>query len=154
MMRSFRKRLIRNGRDLFKSHPSFFKVALFSIIIATAFWFRTWAERGAGSLPPDGELSSVPVLTAPIFSSDPSPSPLSSGDPTPSVEKVDLNSAAVAIIETLPAVGPKLAQEIVRYREERGPFRKVEDLLEVKGIGPKKLSRLAPYLIFGSNDEQ
>ncbi|MCG3115818.1 MAG: helix-hairpin-helix domain-containing protein [Candidatus Manganitrophus sp. SA1] len=70
------------------------------------------------------------------------------------MEKVDLNSAAVEIIETLPAVGPKLAQEIVRYREERGPFRKVEDLLDVKGIGPKKLSRLAPYLIFGSNDEQ
>ena len=153
MMRSFRKRLIRNGRDLFKSRPSFSKVALLSIIIAAAFWFRTWAERGMGSLPPDGEPSSVPVLTAPIFSSDPSPSPISSG-PALLVEKVDLNSAGVEVIETLPAVGPKLAQEIVRYREARGPFRRMEDLLEVKGIGPKKLSRLAPYLIFGSNDEQ
>lgn len=153
-MPSFRKRLIKNGRDLFKSHPSFLKVALLSIIIATAFWFRTWAERGAGSLPPDDELPSVPVFTAPVLSPDPSPSPLSSGGSASLVVKVDLNSASVEIIETLPAVGPKLAQEIVRYREERGGFRKVEDLLGVKGIGPKKLSQLEPYLMFGSDGKQ
>jgi len=70
-----------------------------------------------------------------------------------SVEKVDLNSASAEMIEALPGVGPKLAREIVRYREEQGPFRKREDLLEIKGMGPKKLRQIEPYLTIGPNDK-
>lgn len=46
----------------------------------------------------------------------------------------------------LPGIGPKLAKRIVAYRERVGPFRTVEDLLAVPGIGPRRLEQIRPYL--------
>lgn len=58
---------------------------------------------------------------------------------------VNVNTAdAAALAENLNGVGPKIAAAIVAYRKEHGPFRKVEDLLQVKGIGPKILERIRP----------
>jgi len=55
---------------------------------------------------------------------------------------VDVNSAdARAIADALSGVGPKTAAAIVTYRKQHGPFKVVEDLLNVKGIGPKTLER-------------
>jgi competence protein ComEA len=59
---------------------------------------------------------------------------------------VNLNSATVADLETLPGIGPALAQRILSYRTERGGFRRVEDLLEVPGIGPKKFEELKSHV--------
>lgn len=53
---------------------------------------------------------------------------------------IDLNRSDAAALQSLPGIGPKLAQEIIRHREERGRFTSVEDLLSVKGIGEKKFS--------------
>lgn len=50
---------------------------------------------------------------------------------------IDINLATEAELAKLTRVGPKKAQEIVRYREVNGPFEQVEDLARVKGIGPK-----------------
>lgn len=55
---------------------------------------------------------------------------------------IDINKAGAATLESLPGIGPKLAGEIIRHREERGRFSSVEDLLSVKGIGEKKLSAI------------
>ena len=55
---------------------------------------------------------------------------------------LDLNSAGVEELETLPGVGPSIAAAIARHREDNGPFARVEDLLEVPGIGPARLARL------------
>lgn len=55
---------------------------------------------------------------------------------------IDINRADSAALESLPGIGPKTAQEIIRHREERGRFASVEDLLAVKGIGPAKLSAI------------
>jgi len=58
---------------------------------------------------------------------------------------VNVNKAdAAALAENLNGVGPKIAEAIIAYREAHGPFRKVEDLLAVKGIGPKILERIRP----------
>lgn len=55
---------------------------------------------------------------------------------------VNINTAdAVALAEALNGVGPKIASAIIEYREKHGPFQKVEDLVSVKGIGPKILER-------------
>jgi competence ComEA-like helix-hairpin-helix protein len=59
---------------------------------------------------------------------------------------IDLNRADAGEIMRLPGVGPAIAQEIIRHRTENGPFRSVEDLLEVRGIGPKKLEKIRPYV--------
>ncbi len=55
---------------------------------------------------------------------------------------LDLNSAGVEELETLPGVGPSIAAAIARHREDNGPFARVEDLLEVPGIGPARLAQL------------
>ncbi len=56
--------------------------------------------------------------------------------------RVVVNRASAGELETLPGVGPVLAQRIVDYRDENGPFGEVEDLLDVPGIGESKLSSL------------
>ena len=53
---------------------------------------------------------------------------------------VDLNTASLEELDTLPGIGPKTAQAIVEYRETHGTFVSPEDLLQVRGIGPKKLA--------------
>ncbi len=62
---------------------------------------------------------------------------------------VDINRASAEDFEKLPGIGPKLAQQIVAYRTKHGPFRRVEDLLIIKGIGTKKWKALRPYVCVG-----
>ncbi len=62
---------------------------------------------------------------------------------------LNINSATVEELASLPGVGPVLARRIVEYRSRHGPFRQPEDLLKIKGIGPARLARLKPYLEFG-----
>jgi len=59
---------------------------------------------------------------------------------------LDLNTATVEELQTLPTVGPAAANAIVRFREKSGPFRKVEDLLAVRGFTQKRLKTLRPYI--------
>lgn len=65
---------------------------------------------------------------------------------TPPISPIDLNTAGVEILQKLPGIGPGTAKAIVAYRVSHGKFRKVEDLLEVKGIGPKKFATLRPFV--------
>lgn len=67
--------------------------------------------------------------------------PLVSPGPLP-VGTVNLNRASRAELETLPGVGPATAEAIVAYRESRGGFASVDELLKVRGIGPKKMEEL------------
>jgi competence protein ComEA len=67
--------------------------------------------------------------------------------------RVDLNRATLAELQQLPGIGPKLAVRIEEYRRTRGPFRKVEDLRKVTGIGAKKLEQLRPYVTITPNED-
>jgi competence protein ComEA len=55
---------------------------------------------------------------------------------------VNLNTATIEQLDTLPGVGPTTAQAIIAWRQEHGAFRSVQDLLQVRGIGPAKLESL------------
>ena len=65
-------------------------------------------------------------------------------DPPPA--PININTATVEQLVTLPGVGPSTARSIVRYREKNGPFRRVEDLLILKGMSKQKLQKLRPYV--------
>ena len=60
---------------------------------------------------------------------------------------VNINTAAVADFEGLPGIGAKTAARIVEYRQKNGPFKKVEELMNVRGIGEKNFLKLKPQLI-------
>ncbi|MFJ6531128.1 ComEA family DNA-binding protein [Microbacterium sp. NPDC091662] len=62
--------------------------------------------------------------------------------PPPSDDRIDLNTADQAALETLPRIGPALAERIIAWREENGRFTSVDDLLAVPGIGEKLLAGL------------
>jgi competence protein ComEA len=64
----------------------------------------------------------------------------------PSNEKVNLNTATLEQLQTLPGVGPAIAKSIVEYRTKVGKFSKIEDILNVKGIGEKKYQQMKDRL--------
>jgi competence protein ComEA len=55
---------------------------------------------------------------------------------------VNLNSASAADLEALPGIGAKTAARIVEYRQKNGPFKKVEELMNVRGVGEKNFLKL------------
>lgn len=59
-----------------------------------------------------------------------------------SQQKVDLNQADQKLLETLPGIGPTTARRILEYREENGRFERIEEIMNVWGIGEKKFERL------------
>ncbi|MGE5125820.1 MAG: ComEA family DNA-binding protein [Betaproteobacteria bacterium] len=75
-------------------------------------------------------------------------SALAAGKPAPTA-KVNINTATVEQLTTLPGVGPKLAARIVEYRQKSGSFRSTQDLLNVKGIGEKNLAKMGSWLSVG-----
>jgi competence protein ComEA len=65
---------------------------------------------------------------------------------TASIQKIDINRAEPWLLEALPGIGETLAQRIIVYRSENGPFRIVEDLLKVSGIGQGTLDKIKDYI--------
>ena len=59
---------------------------------------------------------------------------------------MNVNTAMIDELVALPGIGPVLAQRIITYREEHGPFRSVRDLLNVPGIGDAHMSDLEPLV--------
>jgi competence protein ComEA len=63
------------------------------------------------------------------------------------VAPVNLNSATQSQLESVPGIGPKAAERILEYRQKNGSFKKIEDLMNVKGIGEKSFLKLKPLLL-------
>jgi competence protein ComEA len=59
---------------------------------------------------------------------------------------LDINTATVADLEGLPGVGRRTAERIVEHRQKNGAFKKIEELMNVKGIGEKSFLRLKPLI--------
>jgi len=76
--------------------------------------------------------------------------------PTEAVEEtqavtfpIDINAASEAEFQALPGIGEVLAQRIVAYRQEHGPFHAVEELLNVEGIGEKRIAQILDLITIG-----
>jgi comEA protein len=83
------------------------------------------------------------VLAAPL-------TVLAQGKSAPAADKspalVNLNTATQAQLETLPGIGAKVAARIIEHRQKNGGFKKIEELMNVKGIGEKAFLKLKPQI--------
>jgi competence protein ComEA len=99
----------------------------------------------------DGQKIYVPrkgEVPAPLTVSSARASKASPPEKTATVQfPINLNTATAEQLEAIPGIGPTLAQRIVEYRQTHGKFQSVDDLLEVQGIGQKRLENMRPYVI-------
>jgi competence protein ComEA len=100
---------------------------------------RIWVPRR-------GELQPPPLVSGGGAGSEPDSEPGnevgSGGAGAPEEAPVDLNTATVDELDTLPGIGPATAEAIVAHREANGPFTSVDQLIDVRGIGEAKLAQL------------
>ncbi|MGQ9678714.1 MAG: ComEA family DNA-binding protein, partial [bacterium] len=93
----------------------------------TAVWLKFAEKLGSLSPVPDPKLYSAPPGLV--------PKPAAVG-------LININSAPEEVLCELPGIGPKTAQRIIEYRERVGKFKSVEELMNVRGIGPKKFEKI------------
>jgi len=102
----------------------------------------------AGPPPSDAPPHAAPADSTPATLADAAveaaASPRRSGKPPPAPTNV--NTASAAELQRLPRIGPALSQRIVEYRRTHGPFRSVEALAGVRGIGDKTVEVLRPWV--------
>lgn len=108
------------------------------------------SERWAGA--PTALIALVVMLAAAVVAW--TATPAGSGNSAAPIAlrsiRIDINSADEAELGLLPEVGPALARAIVADRTAHGPFRSVEELDRVRGIGPATMRSLAPFVTVGS----
>jgi competence ComEA-like helix-hairpin-helix protein len=75
--------------------------------------------------------------------------PLAPAKKKPPAHPININTATSADLQQIPGIGPSTAQKILDTRKSYGAFRSVDDLLAIKGIGPKKLEKMRKYLTVG-----
>jgi comEA protein len=76
-------------------------------------------------------------------------SPIRQSKQDSSLLLININTASVDELVKLPNIGPVIATRIVEYRDRHGPFQNIEQLTRVRGIGPKKIISLKPYIQIG-----
>lgn len=64
-------------------------------------------------------------------------------------DKININTASLGELQKLPRVGPQIAQRILDYRKENGNFKRIEDILKVRGIGEKVFEQLKDLITVG-----
>jgi competence ComEA-like helix-hairpin-helix protein len=69
----------------------------------------------------------------------------------PPVHPVNLNTASTGELQLVPGIGPSTADKILQMRKSYGAFKSVDDLLAIKGIGPKRLDKMRKYLSVGKS---
>jgi competence protein ComEA len=116
--------------------------------ISAAGGFLAEAEKSQinlAALLEDGEKLDIPYVegASPVL-----------GTPVPEVitattELVNINTASLAELDTLPGVGPTTAQRIIDYREQNGPFINTEDIINVQGIGTGTYERMKDQITVG-----
>jgi competence protein ComEA len=68
----------------------------------------------------------------------------------PPKAKININTASAAELESLPRIGPKVAQRIVDYRTKNGSFKKVDEIMKIQGIGEKIYEQIKDMITVGA----
>lgn len=103
-------------------------------------WLMIFAILAVAMVPAVAQQQKAPAAPAKAARGAKAPAPT-----TP----INLNTATQAQLESLPGLGPKVAERILEYRKQNGAFKKVEDLMNVKGVGEKSFLKLKPLLTVG-----
>jgi competence protein ComEA len=116
--------------------------------ISASGGFLAEAEKSQinlAALVEDGEKLDIPYLEGalPVL-----------GTPVPEVvtsttELININTASLAELDSLPGIGPTTAQKIIDYRQQNGPFLNAEDIINVSGIGPGTYERIKDLITVG-----
>jgi comEA protein len=64
-------------------------------------------------------------------------------------ERININTASLEELQKLPRIGPKIAQRVIDYRKANGDFKKIEEIMKVKGIGEKTFNRFKDMITVG-----
>ena len=115
--------------------------------------FRQASEAALSEAPSEALPASDADSAAPASAAPASARPAYAPKALPAGQ-INLNTASAAELQQLPRIGPKLAARIIAYREAQGPFRRVQDLVRVRGIGQKTLARLLPHLTVEDEPER
>ena len=91
-------------------------------------------------------LSALAIQTPVVHAQPTESGNAQANEGTSQQQRIDLNSATVEQLITLPGVGQSKAKAIIKYREEVGPFLEVAQLTQVKGIGEKMLNKIESYV--------
>lgn len=139
------------------------KLGMLGATAALVFWIGWPTSQedlpGAPGQPPAISGAANPAAAESLAAAakpvaEPRPSVGQAPAPAKGRTRVDLNRATALELQTLPGIGAVLAQRIVAHRQTRGSFHSVEELLEVKGIGQKRLERLRPLLTAGASERR
>jgi competence protein ComEA len=130
--------------------PSLFiRIGMVALTMGVIFWIgwtvpqvREAEDEPTGQR--SGDASGSDTAIVPAVAGDIPPAQIAVAPPAKPrrSERLDLNRATEQDLEALPGIGPVLAERVVEYRQTSGPFRRVEDLRAVKGIGKKKFDRI------------
>lgn len=93
------------------------------------------AVEAAGGFAPNAEINLI-NLAAPLLDGQQVDVPGVGGTTHLNLGRININTATVEELDTLPRIGPSTAQAIVDYRTQNGPFKTVQDIMKVPGIGP------------------
>jgi competence protein ComEA len=98
-------------------------------------------------------LAALPSAAQDKPSAPAKPSTASRSAAAPATAPVNLNTATLEQLQTLPGIGVKAAERILEYRQKNGNFKKPEDLMNVKGIGEKSFLKLKPLVVVSEPDK-
>lgn len=101
----------------------------------------------------DAQKLEVPFVAGFVPEADQGFAVISDGTPSPSggEELVDINIASLEELDALPGIGPTTAQKIIAYREENGPFARIEDIVNVSGIGAVAYENIKELITVGES---
>ena len=119
----------------------FATLSVTAVFLAAVVLF-TWRNSGTEL------LVLAPASVAPAMSQDTGPTAAVPPLWLERTQRIDLNSAAAEELALLPGIGPSLALRIIEYRETYGPFSRLEDLLDVSGIGESVLEGIYAWVDF------